>query len=890
MDDYPDIDFDDIADSFTAVTSKKSKQKTKSVYSIKKELMNKYKTDGTPTHTFIDGGKLNIPLDKLPEVYDELSKNKENPPLTERFSAYGNECKFYVDIDDENIDLNNLKETIDNTIDKLFILNNEQKKYTIWKNKYKNKYHIIYHFKCNKVDALNIMNLVCRDYPDFKEDTSVYNAGLRLPLCNKDSYNKEAKKRIKNDSIYEYHSGHKGSYLETGSILYLENLPETKVTDEYSEFLRLNAEEKMKKTEYKNKVVNDQEIMDLLDLLNQSRYDTYNYWVQVGQALYNTNNDYLCIWDKWSSKSSKYKIGECEEKWLTFSTGENKVTIGTIKYYAKQDNPEAYEKLNNKIYITDPIALKLIELYNNDKFDDYHLSKHIFGVGLKNKIMCGTEKGDIFYILNQDTNIWGEVLGRSTLYNYITELMEEKCNIIIDYLIKKISENIEIEYKKYKKLFEHYMIITDSKYNPSDEEKEFIKEYKYTYSHVHEFQIDIKKWEKVYSSHCVAEILTKKYKVFLMKYLKHDNICDLLDSKRHLLSVKNGVVNLKTGEMRERRPDDYFTYFIPYNYNPTADDTIWDNLVTEIIHNDEISIFLKEYLGYSCTGEVNQQKVLIMYGDGSNGKSILTNTIQRLFEPIYSNFSHKSLKEESGGNNDELYNARNTRMAFLCETKENTKVDPGLFKTISGEDPISTSAKYKGCIKYYPQFKLAMVTNEIPRLPVADPALMRRMLMVHFKMSYIDPDNKLDMSLYWSKAKEDAGLIGRKDKKLGAKLMEESTMEGVLKWFVDGAMKYYENEDIKIPECMLEHILEFREEHDFVKQWIEDNYVFTGDVNDYVITQDLFNRFKEDNSYNISKTKMTKKLMALGCPNPKVKRLEEYDNKTKRCYLGIKEI
>ena len=91
MENYDYTAFDDIADTF--------------IPNIKDKLLSLYKTDGKATHTFMNGGKLNIPYDKLQEVYELLEKNKDNPPLTERINAYGDTFKFYIDLDDETADI-----------------------------------------------------------------------------------------------------------------------------------------------------------------------------------------------------------------------------------------------------------------------------------------------------------------------------------------------------------------------------------------------------------------------------------------------------------------------------------------------------------------------------------------------------------------------------------------------------------------------------------------------------------------------------------------------------------------------------------------------------------------------------------------------------------------
>lgn len=61
----------------------------------------------------------------------------------------------------------------------------------------------------------------------------------------------------------------------------------------------------------------------------------YQTWILVGMALKNWNISSGCtFWDSWSQKGSKYKSGECEKKWNTFST--TGVGIGSLIYLANK--------------------------------------------------------------------------------------------------------------------------------------------------------------------------------------------------------------------------------------------------------------------------------------------------------------------------------------------------------------------------------------------------------------------------------------------------------------------------------------------------------------------------------------------------------------------------
>ncbi len=77
---------------------------------------------------------------------------------------------------------------------------------------------------------------------------------------------------------------------------------------------------------------------DLRDVIKSIPPSALNYqeWIDVGMAL--KIHGYQCSdWDEWSRDDSRYKAGECEKKWQSFSnTVQKPVTAGTIMHLAKE--------------------------------------------------------------------------------------------------------------------------------------------------------------------------------------------------------------------------------------------------------------------------------------------------------------------------------------------------------------------------------------------------------------------------------------------------------------------------------------------------------------------------------------------------------------------------
>lgn len=74
-------------------------------------------------------------------------------------------------------------------------------------------------------------------------------------------------------------------------------------------------------------------ILEILKEVDPARLD-YSEWVAVGMALKDagyTAHD----WETWSASDTRYKPGECFQKWSTFHGSTSPVTVGTIVQFAK---------------------------------------------------------------------------------------------------------------------------------------------------------------------------------------------------------------------------------------------------------------------------------------------------------------------------------------------------------------------------------------------------------------------------------------------------------------------------------------------------------------------------------------------------------------------------
>jgi hypothetical protein len=105
--------------------------------------------------------------------------------------------------------------------------------------------------------------------------------------------------------------------------------------------------------------------------------------------------------------------------------------------------------------------------------------------------------------------------------------------------------------------------------------------------------------------------------------LFNPNFCNLLNMKHHLIPTKNNkVVNLKTGEERDRTREDMFSFECPVSYSEGDMSNVHKFVNSIFCENDELIQYMRERMGMYLTGD-NVREFDIYHGEGRNGKSTI---------------------------------------------------------------------------------------------------------------------------------------------------------------------------------------------------------------------------------------------------------------------------
>jgi putative DNA primase/helicase len=205
------------------------------------------------------------------------------------------------------------------------------------------------------------------------------------------------------------------------------------------------------------------------------------------------------------------------------------------------------------------------------------------------------------------------------------------------------------------------------------------------------------------------------------------------------LACKNCMINLKTGETKPHSPDFMATVQIPVYYDEKClSCPKIMKFLYEVIHNKKDIDTILDFLAYCLWRETKFHKMLVLLGEGRNGKGTLCNIIRRFFGFI--NVSSESIDQLISRNfsPSQLYKKLINIDPDISKKKlQNT----GILKKLTGNDQISAEEKYKPQFNFINYAKIILVANELPEIDEDTIAIFSRLIVIDFSKTYLDNAN-----------------------------------------------------------------------------------------------------------------------------------------------------
>jgi putative DNA primase/helicase len=235
------------------------------------------------------------------------------------------------------------------------------------------------------------------------------------------------------------------------------------------------------------------------------------------------------------------------------------------------------------------------------------------------------------------------------------------------------------------------------------------------------------------------------------------------------INFKNGLFNLETWETEDHSPEIKSICQIPVIFDKDAKCPKISEFLRSVVAEPDINL-LCEMAGYCLTTDCSQQKAFMLYGVGSNGKSVFLALLESLIGK--ENTSAESLQklEFDKYRPVKLFGKRINICGDIPDIKmqksENFK------KLTSGFDLIDGENKYQDPFTFKNTAKLVFSANDIPE-GKKDKAYYRRWILIRFPNNF-EGENA--------------------DKSLSTKLQTSEELSGFLNLALDGLKRVQKNE------------------------------------------------------------------------------------------------
>lgn len=269
------------------------------------------------------------------------------------------------------------------------------------------------------------------------------------------------------------------------------------------------------------------------------------------------------------------------------------------------------------------------------------------------------------------------------------------------------------------------------------------------------------------------------------------------DKDKNILNVKNGLLNIRTGEIRPHTPDYISLSQIDAYYDPNFVPERFNRFLDEITLGDkQQQLLLQEMAGYCLTSDVSYHTAFILHGHGRNGKGVFARLLSRIVgREFVSSLTLKDLSSDFG-----LFDLHGKKLNLIDEVSSNYFESDTIKRLISGE-LITAKVKYRDSIQFYPSAKFIFSVNDLPRINDQSFGFYKRFIIIPFRASF----------------------AGREDRELEPTLARYE-LSGILNWAIAGLKRLQENKKFTIGETNDQAMSEFQYQNSPLVEFLQNFY------------------------------------------------------------------
>ncbi|MCX8534331.1 DNA primase family protein [Chryseobacterium luquanense] len=289
------------------------------------------------------------------------------------------------------------------------------------------------------------------------------------------------------------------------------------------------------------------------------------------------------------------------------------------------------------------------------------------------------------------------------------------------------------------------------------------------------------------------------------------------DNNKVMVNLLNETLEFTQEGIKTRNfnSSDFLLYQLPYRYDPEAKCPLFKNYLNQVLPDEQSQKVLLEYIAFLFfkhgSKVMKEEKALILYGTGANGKSVFFEIVNALLgEKNISNFSLQSLTNENG-----YYRAKLSDKLVNYASEINGKLEASIFKQLVSGEPVEARLPYGQPFILKKYAKLIFNCNELPKDVEQTNGYFRRFLIIPFNITI---------------------PAEQQDKDLHTKIIS-AEMPGVLNLVIQALHRLISQK--KFSECDAARLAveQYRTQSDSVKMFLTDNEISTSVTNEIALKE-----------------------------------------------------
>lgn len=228
--------------------------------------------------------------------------------------------------------------------------------------------------------------------------------------------------------------------------------------------------------------------------------------------------------------------------------------------------------------------------------------------------------------------------------------------------------------------------------------------------------------------------------------LQDDKFYEKLDSKRHIILMENGIYDTGKETLSKPVPSDYasVTAGVPYHIFDLNSHKVCQlmRILKTIFSNQDVLDFFILSCSTFLEGYNSPKLFFIWWGQGNNAKTLVQTLVMKTFGEYCSTAPTSVVtgkSTQSSNATPDLCHVEKKLVVFLQEPNPEEKIQAGKMKEMTGNDSMYVRQLFKSGHTMVLKAKIVIVCNNILEIPGMDAAMRRRIMVVPFNSTFLDP-------------------------------------------------------------------------------------------------------------------------------------------------------